>query len=152
MLAVLTVWSTVLNPAHKEIVLGNFRTTATVMKPDLRRAMARLKGAMNLELLDTSFHGGGCYVTLHAAAGQKFIRSVRRGVLDVETDVAEADKVTVQGNFGESSHTAHSTQEHKTCSTSEELLTVAGRKRLRLLDSLAKRMMPRHILKHAKEA
>lgn len=73
MSAVQPIWSTALNPRPEEVILRNVNTTGVVTIADLCRAMARLVGVSNLELLGISFHGDRCYVTLHAAPVQLFI-------------------------------------------------------------------------------
>lgn len=52
-----------------------------------------MTGVSNVELLDVSFYRGCCFATLQAVAVQRFVRAVRRGVLDVAAAGTEADKV-----------------------------------------------------------
>lgn len=142
-LAVQRVWSTALQPRPKEVILGIFSTTSAVTTPDRRRAKARLVGFSNLQQLDICIHGGGCYVTVHAAAVQCFIRSVRRDVFDDKADVAKVDKVTVLSDFDKFSPSALSAQEQKSCATPEEVTRLAGWEQLRRPSSLGKCSMPR---------
>lgn len=98
-MAVQPAWLIETNLRPEEVTLGNFENALAGTSPNLRRAVARPTGISNVELLDLSFFGGCCYVTLHDAAVKRFVWAVRWEVLDVASSATEADKVVEPADF-----------------------------------------------------
>lgn len=88
---------------------------------------------------------------MHAAAVPRFVPAVRRK-LDVAASVADADKVVLLAAFDELSLLALSRAGNNRCVTPEEVLGVAGRKRLRRLNLLIIQVTPRHLPEYVKQA